>query len=114
MYTSRQSSAFCAATRAFACVLVALAVLAFPAGAAQAQSPQPQAKAERSQTGSRIVRKTENSAEPTQLMETVTVGSVRNAREAQLERRAADTDTHIPALPQRAGDAFLDDDAASN
>lgn len=114
MYTSRKSSAFSAAALVPACAIVALAVLAFSAGAAQAQSPQPQAKAERAQTGTRIVRKAESTEEATQLMETVTVGSVRNAREAQLERRAADSDTHIPALPQRADDAFLDDDAGSN
>ena len=98
--------------RVFSLLLCAAAAAALltAAGTASAQQPAAPAPAAQPQdritTGSRIVRKDE----ATQL-ETVTIGSVRNAREARQERLAADADRSLPALPTLDESAFLDDAA---
>ena len=75
------------------------------ASAQQPEAPAPTAhKQERATTGTRIVRKDEVTE-----LETVTIGSVRNAREARQERAAADADHSLPALPRVDESAFLDD-----
>lgn len=86
----------------------AAAALMTAVGSASAQQPDAQQavghKQERSTTGSRIVRKDEATE-----LETITIGSVRTAREARLERAAADSDRNVPALPRVDESAFLDD-----
>lgn len=94
----------------FSLVLCAAAAAALltAVGTASAQQPAAPAdaahKQDRITTGTRIVRKDDATE-----LETVTVGSVRNAREARLERTAADSDRSVPALPRVDESAFLDD-----
>ncbi len=95
---------------AFSLVLCAAAAAALLTAVSTASAQQPEAPAEaghkqdRTTTGSRIVRKDEATE-----LETVTIGSVRSAREARLERAAADSDRNVPALPRVDESAFLDD-----
>lgn len=95
---------------AFSLLLCAAAAAALLTAASTASAQQPAAAAgaghqqDRITTGSRIVRKDEATE-----LETVTVGSVRSAREARLERAAADSDRSVPALPHVDESAFLDD-----